>query len=136
MQNSSYIPCDCLSLYAGVKFCCSNCGEEGHRRHYCSILRENSGPIRFRCSNCGGRGHNRRTCGRSKLDTETQEKSHNVLRHCKLCGQSGHDRRTCTEARYSSAESPLIVLSKRAYSCRFCLEKGHNRRTCPQRKGI
>ncbi|XP_042395613.1 uncharacterized protein LOC121985942 isoform X1 [Zingiber officinale] len=120
----------------GVKFYCSNCGEEGHRRHYCSISRENSGPMPFRCSNCGGRGHNRRTCGRSKLDSEAQEKSHNVLRHCKLCGGSGHNRRTCIEARYSLAESPLVFISKRTYSCKFCFGKGHNRRTCPRRKGI
>ncbi|XP_064996711.1 uncharacterized protein LOC135632157 isoform X1 [Musa acuminata AAA Group] len=126
----------------GVKFYCSICGEEGHRRHYCSTLRETSAPIRFRCRKCGILGHNRRTCGKSKSDRKPQKGSQSASRHCSLCGQNGHNRRTCTELNQpglgnsSCTETPLISVTKRTYSCRLCLEKGHNSRSCPKREAI
>ncbi|KAI0508111.1 hypothetical protein KFK09_014245 [Dendrobium nobile] len=95
----------------GVKFYCSHCGEEGHRRHYCQVLRGASSEMRFRCSLCGARGHNLRTCGRSTMKKEQSRQS----KPCKVEeGNSGK--------------------AKRSYSCKLCLGKGHNSRTCPARK--
>lgn len=82
----------------GVKFYCSHCGEEGHRRHYCPTLRKASGKLQSRCRLCGERGHNRRTCGKlSSNGEEKRRKQSSLLRCCTLCGQSGHNRRTCPE---------------------------------------
>lgn len=141
LLNVSCIPEDRPLCSTGVKFYCSICGEEGHRRHYCSTLRENSTPIRFRCRKCGKLGHNRRTCGKSKSDRKPQEGSQSASRHCSLCGQNGHNRRTCTELNQpglgnSCSETPLISVTKRTHSCRLCLGKGHNSRSCPKREAI
>eukprot|EP00494_Astrolonche_serrata_P017101 UN17276 len=40
----------------GVKFYCSKCGQEGHRRFYCPTVREVSARVQFRCRLCGERG--------------------------------------------------------------------------------
>lgn len=123
-----------------MKFYCSYCGEEGHRRHYCKALREISTEIRFRCSLCGVRGHNRSTCLKS-TDTKHESSTHQSRRrHCSLCGQSGHYRRTCPQLIKMEAGSPgsqgtQAVKAKRSYFCKLCLGKGHNKRACPHRKG-
>ncbi|KAL6614617.1 hypothetical protein ACP70R_036887 [Stipagrostis hirtigluma subsp. patula] len=75
----------------GVKFYCSECGEEGHRSFYCPTVRKVSGKVQFRCSLCGEKGHNSRTCGKPKAVNEHQRKP----RHCSRCGQKGHNRRNC-----------------------------------------
>ncbi|GFZ00128.1 zinc knuckle (CCHC-type) family protein [Actinidia rufa] len=107
----------------GVKFYCRNCGQEGHRRHYCPELEDSSMDRRFRCRLCGEKGHNRRTCSMS-MSTELKPKVP-MRRCCKICGQSGHNRRTCPQA----SDPPKAL----TYTCRLCLEKGHNSRTCPSR---
>ncbi|XP_072966944.1 uncharacterized protein [Typha angustifolia] len=120
----------------GVKFYCSNCGQEGHRRHYCPTLRQTAGVMQFKCHLCGERGHNRRTCGKLTVEGKTK-KNQMKIRHCSLCGQSGHNRRTCsnsTQLGGGSADSHQIQLipgSIGTYVCSLCSAKGHNRRTCP-----
>ncbi|KAJ3695026.1 hypothetical protein LUZ60_000403 [Juncus effusus] len=48
----------------GVKFYCSNCGQQGHRKFYCPILKQTKGSVNFKCSLCGKKGHNKRTCSK------------------------------------------------------------------------
>nr|CAD1833908.1 unnamed protein product [Ananas comosus var. bracteatus] len=124
----------------GVKFYCSMCGQEGHRRHYCPTLRQTSGEMRFKCRLCGERGHNRRTCGKLKSEGE-RKKNPKSSRHCTLCGQIGHNCRTCSKliqpggsAGSNSQKGQFIITSKRTYSCSYCFVKGHNRRACPKRE--
>nr|DAD31174.1 TPA_asm: hypothetical protein HUJ06_010025 [Nelumbo nucifera] len=119
----------------GVKFYCSNCGQEGHRRHYCPGLEDILAGRKFRCRLCGERGHNRRTCQKSRSD---ESKRRDQRRHCcKICSQSGHNRRTCpqkTGVKPDGDSKKVLLPSARTYTCRFCLGKGHNIRTCPSRK--
>lgn len=124
--------------FAGVKFFCSKCGQEGHRSFYCPTVREISGRAHFRCRLCGGKGHNSRTCGKPKSENECQRQP----RHCSQCGERGHNRRNCPRSTTVEVEvgaSGYIVKqdnvhSSGIYSCSFCSAKGHNRRTCPKRK--
>lgn len=53
-----------FSCFSGVKFFCSNCGEEGHRKFYCPKLKRKKGAVKFSCSMCGKKGHNKRSCSR------------------------------------------------------------------------
>ncbi|XP_020597289.1 uncharacterized protein LOC110037056 [Phalaenopsis equestris] len=109
----------------GVKFYCSHCGEEGHRRHYCQALRETSTKMSFRCSSCGERGHNRRTCERSTT-TEMTRSRRRWPRRCKLCGRSGHHRSTCSQLLrmnegfclpFPDRSEGLAIQSERLCSC-------------------
>ena len=118
-----------------MKFYCSDCGEEGHRKHYCPTLRKSSGELRLRCRSCGERGHNRRTCGELRSNEEAKrQKQSSSSRHCSLCGQSGHNQRTCPELSKMQANN-LDLKSQKTYSCSLCLVKGHNVRTCPNKRG-
>ncbi|XP_048227010.1 uncharacterized protein LOC107261319 isoform X2 [Ricinus communis] len=110
----------------GVRFYCSNCGREGHRKHYCPELKDSMTDRQFRCGLCGEKGHNRRTCPKSKM---SNRKSIVRRRHsCKICHQGGHNRRTCPMSRMSNPRSTV----KRRRCCKICHRSGHNRRTCPQ----
>ncbi|KAK3161753.1 hypothetical protein QOZ80_1BG0081000 [Eleusine coracana subsp. coracana] len=40
----------------GVKFFCSECGQEGHRSFYCPTIRKVSGKVQFRCRLMWGKG--------------------------------------------------------------------------------
>ncbi|KAF9625502.1 hypothetical protein IFM89_023438 [Coptis chinensis] len=121
----------------GVKFYCSNCGREGHRRNYCPELTKNSFvDRRFRCRLCGQRGHNRRTC---HISRSSESKSRLTRHHhCRVCGGSGHNRRTCPQATEmkpsATLKKGLMAHEGRSYSCRVCNGKGHNIRTCPSLK--
>ncbi|XP_078432182.1 zinc knuckle (CCHC-type) family protein [Wolffia australiana] len=110
----------------GVKYFCSHCGEEGHRRHYCPSLSKGSGKRQFHCRICGEEGHNKRTCPKNVARAESCQ------HRCKLCGQEGHNRRTCSLRKSTSnkVKVNLISDSLKTYSCRICLGKGHNSRTC------
>ncbi|XP_020876168.1 uncharacterized protein LOC9307998 isoform X2 [Arabidopsis lyrata subsp. lyrata] len=120
----------------GVKFYCKNCGQEGHRRHYCPELGTNA-DRRFRCRGCGGKGHNRRTCPKSKsMVTKGISTRHH---QCGICGESGHNSRTClkpTGVRPSGpgGDSSGDGVGRRRYACRFCNKMGHNVRTCPSKQ--
>lgn len=96
--------------FTGVKFNCSNCGKEGHRRNYCPEVEHELRDRRFRCRLCGEKGHNRRTCQRSQShEKKTRIRSNH---HCKICGQTGHNRRTCpqlAESESTTAVHPLQV---------------------------
>lgn len=120
----------------GVKFYCSNCGREGHRRNYCPEVRDDQRDRRFRCRLCGEKGHNRRTCWKSKSNDQKRPASRN--HHCRICGQSGHNSRTCAQKNIAKAirvdlSNHSAMAEKRMYTCSLCLEKGHNIRTCPLR---
>ncbi|CAH8285969.1 unnamed protein product [Eruca vesicaria subsp. sativa] len=117
----------------GIKFYCKNCGQEGHRRHYCPEL-DSKADRRFRCRVCGGKGHNRRTCPKSK-SMVTKGISTRYHR-CGICGESGHNSRTCqklTRVKTTDTEGGGgdEGVGKRVYACGFCKKKGHNVRTCP-----
>uniref|UniRef100_A0A1J3H1G2 DNA-binding protein HEXBP n=2 Tax=Noccaea caerulescens TaxID=107243 RepID=A0A1J3H1G2_NOCCA len=120
----------------GINFYCKNCGQEGHRRHYCPELDANA-DRRFTCRVCGGKGHNRRTCPKSK-STVTKGISTRYHR-CGICGESGHNSRTCRKlARVKPSsdcggDSGDDGVGDRAYACGFCKKKGHNVRTCPSK---
>ncbi|KAJ4780512.1 Zinc knuckle (CCHC-type) family protein [Rhynchospora pubera] len=101
----------------GVKFFCSNCGEEGHRKFYCPLSKHKKSTVKFRCSLCGKRGHNRRSCS-SKAEGEKFRCSH--------CGEEGHRRFYCPELR-----EKLGVMQ---FKCGLCGERGHNRRSCTKQK--
>ncbi|KAJ6812979.1 uncharacterized protein M6B38_146585 [Iris pallida] len=124
----------------GVKFYCSYCGEEGHRRHYCPALLKTSGTLQLTCRLCGGRGHNRRTCGRLTTNGEPERRNpSNTSRSCSVCGQSGHYCRTCPELTQKVghpvvSQAPLISKDRKTHLCSLCLVKGHNSRTCPNKK--
>ncbi|KAK1282696.1 hypothetical protein QJS10_CPB22g00860 [Acorus calamus] len=129
----------------GVKFHCSNCGEEGHRKFYCPALRKSSKKMQFRCRLCGKGGHNQRTCEQSKsVEVEPESRKDEISgHHCSICRKPGHNRRTCFKADQtgrgsSNLESCLPNLIRRtrnrSYSCRLCSGKGHNIRTCPDRR--
>ncbi|KAI8527292.1 hypothetical protein RHMOL_Rhmol12G0063600 [Rhododendron molle] len=119
----------------GVKYYCTNCGREGHRRHYCPELQDTI-DRRFSCQLCGEKGHNRRTCSKSNsAESKTKVPRNNI---CSACGQSRHNRRTCplsTGQKAYVADTMKVVDSpqSRIYTCRMCLGKGHNSRTCPSR---
>ncbi|CAN1843126.1 DNA-binding protein HEXBP [Linum perenne] len=110
----------------GVRFYCTNCGREGHRKHYCPEL--NSVDRESRCTTCGEKGHNRRTCPKN-----SRTSSHKVevrrVQHCRICGQTGHNQRSCPRATGSSRKP---MTTRRKYSCRICNQTGHNSRSCPQ----
>nr|XP_017226221.1 PREDICTED: uncharacterized protein LOC108202348 [Daucus carota subsp. sativus] len=116
----------------GIKFYCKNCGCEGHRKHYCPKLKDNSTDRRFKCRLCGKKGHNRRTCPASR----SNEPGNKITRNhrCRECGLIGHNIRTCQQNRQEKvATAPIkdfITIAKRTYTCRLCLKKGHNIRTC------
>ncbi|XP_043707404.1 uncharacterized protein LOC122656808 [Telopea speciosissima] len=117
----------------GVKFYCSNCGREGHRKHYCPEL-DSFVDKRYRCQLCGKRGHNRRTCQKSGTG-EPESGNHPRHHHCKVCGRSGHNRRTCPQVTGAgSSKKGLLTSRTGSYTCSLCLRKGHNIRTCPTRK--
>ncbi|XP_042509915.1 uncharacterized protein LOC122085517 isoform X2 [Macadamia integrifolia] len=117
----------------GVKFYCSNCGREGHRKHYCPEL-DSFVAKRYKCQLCGKRGHNRRTCQKSRTG-EPKSGNHPRHRHCKVCGRSGHNRRTCPQVtQAASSEKGQLTSKTGSYTCSLCLRKGHNIRTCPTRK--
>lgn len=133
----------------GLKFYCSNCGEEGHRRFYCPVRKNDTvgGEHKFRCGLCGERGHNRRTCHKSR-SSESATMGDHRRHHCMLCGQIGHNRRTCPhgaqkkgstsafkkkEGSSSTKMKGLQTSRGRTYCCSYCFEKGHNIRTCPNR---
>ncbi|KAI4371243.1 hypothetical protein MLD38_019505 [Melastoma candidum] len=109
----------------GVRFYCSHCGREGHRRHYCPELKDSLIDRRSRCRVCGQKGHNQRTC--SKFETRNAEQT---LSRCRICGQSGHNKRTCPQRPHPKR----IIISSKMYSCRLCGGKGHNSRSCPMSK--
>ncbi|KMZ69552.1 hypothetical protein ZOSMA_20G00300 [Zostera marina] len=135
----------------GIKFHCSRCGQEGHRKHYCPT---NSGKTKFRCSLCGERGHNRRTCGKSKLqETEEKDRGTNIgckkildpppplishetkITHqhrCRSCSQFGHNTRSCPQL--IAYKLRISSECKRVYTCTYCRRKGHNIRTCPNKQ--
>ncbi|OVA13301.1 zinc finger protein [Macleaya cordata] len=120
----------------GAKFYCSNCGREGHRRHYCpELIKDGSLDRRFRCRLCGVRGHNRRTCHKSR---SSQTKTGKTKRHrCRACGQSGHNRRTCPNGvglkPIGDSKKGLLSSEGRTYTCSLCKGKGHNIRTCSRK---
>lgn len=123
-------------LFSGIKFYCSNCGCEGHRRHYCPEILDDQTDQRFRCRLCGEKGHNRRTCWKAKSDGQKTPVSRN--HHCRICGQSQHNSRTCPQRKI--AEPSIVAVSKvssitkkRIYICSLCKERGHNKSTCPLR---
>ncbi|EOA19685.1 hypothetical protein CARUB_v10003352mg [Capsella rubella] len=116
----------------GVKFYCKNCGQEGHRRHYCPELGTDA-DRRSRCRVCGSKGHNRRTCPKSrpKVTKGISTRYHK----CGICGESGHNSRTCRKlARVKLSDrvgdSEEDGVGNRGYACGFCKKKGHNVRTC------
>ncbi|KAF8399424.1 hypothetical protein HHK36_015289 [Tetracentron sinense] len=121
----------------GVKFYCSNCGREGHRRHYCPELKDRLVDRRFQCRLCGEKGHNRRTCQKSRSG-ESRKRRDPRDHHCRVCGESGHNRRTCPQG---TGVNKVVVIQKkgflvsecRTYTCSLCLGKGHNISTCPSR---
>lgn len=119
----------------GIKFYCSNCGREGHRRNNCpELVKNGSVNRRFKCRLCGKHGHNRRTCQKAK-STESKRKAARS-HHCRVCGQIGHNRRTCpkeTDGRQNDAFQERLFTSegRRNYTCGLCHGKGHNIRTCP-----
>ncbi|XP_031401077.1 uncharacterized protein LOC116211025 isoform X2 [Punica granatum] len=121
----------------GVRFYCSYCGREGHRRHYCPELKDSLIDRRFRCRVCGEKGHNRRTCRRLGLiiKKETVARFH----CCRICGQNGHNRRTCPKKigkRLSVGSKGMTdhTALRKLYVCGFCRQKGHNIRTCLTKK--
>lgn len=135
----------------GIKFHCSCCGQEGHRKHYCP---NNSGKPKFMCSLCGERGHNRRTCGKPGFK-ETEEKDggespgcdkirdpplrgqETRITHqhrCRSCSQYGHNTRTCPQLIASKPSISSDSGCKRVYTCTYCRRKGHNIRTCPNKQ--
>ncbi|WCJ42864.1 zinc knuckle (CCHC-type) family protein [Euphorbia peplus] len=122
----------------GVKFFCKNCGREGHRKHYCPELKEDSLDRRFRCRLCGEKGHNKRTCPKSRISTD--ESTDKRRYHCKVCHRRGHNRRTCPKRTGSelvgsnTIKKSRLISKRRIYTCLLCREKGHNARTCPNRK--
>ncbi|XP_078152397.1 zinc knuckle (CCHC-type) family protein isoform X2 [Carex rostrata] len=101
-----------LSL-KGVKFFCSNCGEEGHRKFYCPKLKRKKGAVKFSCSLCGKKGHNKRSCSR---------KTEGAKFRCSYCGEEGHRRFYCPELRKN--------LGVMQIKCGLCGIRGHNRRSC------
>ncbi|POO00012.1 5'-3' exoribonuclease [Trema orientale] len=120
----------------GVKFYCSNCGREGHRRHYCPELKDSLIGRQFRCRICGEKGHNKRTCPKTRL-TNRQNNVGKRL-HCRICRQRGHNRRTCPKVIgakpiSSDVKEVSLVSGSREYKCRLCQQVGHNIRTCPSR---
>ncbi|KAG5236519.1 zinc finger CCHC domain-containing protein [Salix suchowensis] len=120
----------------GVKFYCSNCGREGHRKHYCPELKDSSVDRRFKCRLCGKKGHNRRTCPKSRM---SNQKGKVTWHHrCRICRQRGHNRRSCPqgigiELGGGDTFKDFIVSGSRKYTCRLCRGKGHNARTCRSR---
>ncbi|KAI3818179.1 hypothetical protein L1987_11982 [Smallanthus sonchifolius] len=91
------------SSMKGVNFFCKNCGHEGHRRHYCPELDQDSTDRRFRCSLCGEKGHNKRSCKKDDK-FESQEKSFKQP-SCSICGKPGHNRRTCLQQTMAATAS-------------------------------
>ncbi|KAK9074686.1 hypothetical protein SSX86_007284 [Deinandra increscens subsp. villosa] len=85
----------------GVNFFCKNCGREGHRKHYCPELDQNSPDRQLRCSLCGEKGHNRRSC-RKDDKLKSEEKSFKQP-CCSICGKPGHNRRTCLQQSMTTA---------------------------------
>lgn len=124
----------CIFL-AGIRFYCSYCGREGHRRHYCPELRDSLIDRRFRCRVCGKKGHNRRTCNKPgwRYTKSPAAKSP----HCRICSQSGHNRRTCPKrvraVRVSNDMKIKLISARKTCTCRLCQCKGHNIRSCPSR---
>ncbi|KAL9352793.1 hypothetical protein Peur_055473 [Populus x canadensis] len=120
----------------GVKFYCSNCGREGHRKHYCPELKDSLVDRRFKCRLCGKKGHNRRTCPKSRM---SNHKGKVTWHHrCRICRQGGHNRRSCPQVvgiKFGGSDTfkDFMVSGSRKYTCRLCREKGHNARTCPSR---
>lgn len=102
-MNLTFCTNDAFLCFPGVKFYCRNCGDEGHRRHYCPTLWQYSNKLQFKCRLCGEKGHNRRTCGKSKLEREQKRRNQIISRHCTLCGQNGHNRRTCPKSTETEA---------------------------------
>ncbi|CAK7326981.1 unnamed protein product [Dovyalis caffra] len=120
----------------GVKFYCSNCGREGHRKHYCPELKDSLIDRRFKCRLCGKKGHNSRTCPKPR--TSNQKGKVTWHRRCKICRQRGHNRRSCPQViglklGGSDTFKDFLVSGSRKYTCRLCQEEGHNARTCPSR---
>ncbi|XP_059074387.1 uncharacterized protein LOC131078396 isoform X1 [Cryptomeria japonica] len=122
----------------GVKFYCHNCGEEGHRSHYCPSLKDTSGRKRYKCRLCGKSGHNRTTCKRKR-----EHKSHGRPYNCTVCGQSGHNSKTCPQndqakgfsSQHQNQELPnnVNIISRQTIKCSICCERGHNARSCSHR---
>lgn len=120
----------------GIKFYCSNCGREGHRRHYCPELGDKIDK-RFSCGLCGEKGHNRRACHKQR----TSISNGRAQRHyrCKICGEYGHNQRTCslrTGLLLEGVDGDVKIGSPdhkgrpKPYKCRTCGQFGHNSRTC------
>jgi hypothetical protein len=126
----------CSLSETGVKFYCSNCGREGHRKHYCPELKDSLVDRRFKCRLCGKKGHNRRTCPKSRM---SNHKGKVTWHHrCRICRQGGHNRRSCPQVvgiKFGGSDTfkGFMVSGSRKYTCRLCREKGHNARTCPSR---
>ncbi|XP_026419103.1 uncharacterized protein LOC113315004 isoform X1 [Papaver somniferum] len=128
----------------GVRFYCSNCGREGHRRHYCPELIKDGSLIRkFKCGLCGERGHNRKTCCKLR-SSQIKTRSTKTRRNCRTCGRSGHNSRTCPIANgVAETVKPVVDSSiglissegsnRRIHICSSCQGKGHNIRTCSSR---
>ncbi|CAN0925908.1 DNA-binding protein HEXBP [Linum grandiflorum] len=114
----------------GVRFYCTNCGREGHRKHYCPELKNDSEHRQFRCRICGGKGHNRRTCPESK--TAICKVEVRRVQHCRICGQTGHNQRSCPRATGLTSGKKRKQITRRKYRCSICNHSGHNSRSCPQ----
>ncbi|CAI0386721.1 unnamed protein product, partial [Linum tenue] len=119
----------------GIRFYCTNCGREGHRKHYCPELKNHLLDRRFRCRFCGEKGHNIRTC--LKYRQTNRKITSRRDRLCRICRQSGHNQRTCSQVTgLISTNKSYKQKIRRKYSCRICHQKGHNRRRCPQVTGL
>lgn len=79
----------------GVKIHCTNCGQEGHRRHYCPSLKDVIGKSWYTCRICGKTGHNRQTCRQNKENIK--RKTYSKRNSCGICGEAGHNSRTCPQ---------------------------------------
>jgi DNA-directed RNA polymerase subunit RPC12/RpoP len=88
-------------VLSGVDYHCSNCGEKGHRRHYCPSLSESErANMSYRCGICGQEGHNRASCPSKEMSKNTKKKhAHQTQKkrdyRCSICKEIGHNARKC-----------------------------------------
>ena len=116
-------------FHSGVKYFCSHCGEQGHRKHYCPSLDDGSGKKKFKCRVCGEKGHNKRTCPKNISSDGSSLTTQSSQHRCRVCGQVGHNRRTCSSGKSTpnKVKVNLISDSMMTYSVRTYLRKGKNR---------
>lgn len=118
----------------GIKIRCTNCGQEGHRRHYCPSLKDVIGKSWYTCRICGQTGHNRQTCRQNKENIK--HRTYSKRYSCGICGEAGHNSRTCPQNNLTKSYSGQQKEQKPRIPTSTSLENNRAKRTAAARQRI